>query len=48
LREREPTAITVADWLRTGHGLNVAADIAPDIRQHRLGRYPSIARTLAE
>jgi hypothetical protein len=32
------------DWLRTGHGLDAAADIVPAIRQHRLGRYPSIAR----
>ena len=36
------------DWLRTGHGLDAAADILLAIRQHRLGRYPSIARTLAE
>jgi hypothetical protein len=36
------------DWPRTGHGLDAAADIVPTIRQHRLGRYPSIARMLAE
>jgi len=38
---------TDTDWLRTGHGLAAAADIVPDIREHRLGRYPSIARTQA-
>jgi hypothetical protein len=36
------------DWLRTGHGLDAAAAIVPDNRQHRLGRWPPIARTLAE
>lgn len=36
------------DWPRTGHGLDAATDIVPAIRQHRLGRYPSIARMLAE
>jgi hypothetical protein len=39
------------DWLRsrlrTGHGLDAAADIVPDIRRHRLGRCPAVARTLA-
>lgn len=32
------------DWPRTGHGLDAAAAIVPDIRQHGLGRYPSIAQ----
>ena len=41
------------DWLRsrsrlrTGHGLDAAADSVPDIRRNRLGRCPSVARTLA-
>ena len=33
--------------LRTGHGLDAAADSGPDIRRKRLGRGPSVARTLA-
>lgn len=36
------------DEPRTGHGLDAAADIVPAIRQHWLGRYPSIARMRAE
>lgn len=36
------------DYPQTGHELDAAADIVPAIRQHRLGRYPSIARMLAE
>lgn len=47
LRGHGLTAVTVADCLRTGHGLDATADSVPDIRGNRLGRCPSVARTLA-
>ena len=31
LRGHEPAAVTVSDYLRTGRGLDAAADIVPDI-----------------